>query len=129
AVERAQPEVVGAALLELDVARHYIHDVDPVEKVLLERVGDHKIGVRARFQRRPSSPGDSSEIGLWPRFFQPESLLLTRFETLPMSARPARRALSAAITFPMSFMPEAPDSATAAATASPISASLICRGR
>src|SRR5712664_3873517 len=31
-----------------------------------------------------------------------------------MSARPARRALSAAITFPMSFMPEAPDSATSA---------------
>src|SRR6266513_2184733 len=99
AVEWAQPKVVGAALLELDVARHYLHDVDPVEEVLLERVGDH-------------DPDFDLKL-------QPESLLLTRFETLPMSARPARRALSAAITFPMSFMPEAPDSATAAATASP----------
>src|SRR5205807_3491859 len=109
AVERAQPEVVGATLLELDVARHYVHDVDPVKEVLLERLGDHEPDFDLKLQ--------------------PESLLLTRFETLPMSARPARRALSAAITFPMSFMPVAPDSATAAATASPISASLICRGR
>jgi hypothetical protein len=40
-MERAQALVVGAALLQLDVARDHVHDVDPVKEILLERVGDH----------------------------------------------------------------------------------------
>jgi hypothetical protein len=35
-VERAQPEVVGAALFQLDVPRYDLDDVDAVKEVLLE---------------------------------------------------------------------------------------------
>jgi len=41
AMERAQPHEIGAALLQLDVALHHVHDIDPVEEILLERLGDH----------------------------------------------------------------------------------------
>ena len=40
-VEGAQPREIGAALLQLDVARDDIDDVDAVQKVLLEAFGDH----------------------------------------------------------------------------------------
>jgi hypothetical protein len=40
-VEGAQPDVVRARFPELNVALHYVHDVDPIEQVLLKRVGDH----------------------------------------------------------------------------------------
>src|SRR5437773_9500781 len=105
-MERAEAEVVGAALLELDVARDHVHDVHPIEQVLLERLGDHA-----------------------PILTQPASFVFTSAETLPMSALPARRGLSSAITLPMSLTPLAPDSAIAALTAWAISASPIWAGR
>jgi hypothetical protein len=40
-VEGAQAGVVGPALLQLDVAPDYVDDIDPIEEVLLERIGDH----------------------------------------------------------------------------------------
>src|SRR5207237_2408314 len=105
-MEWAQAAVVGAALLELDVAGDHVHDVHPIEQVLLERIGDHA-----------------------PILTQPVSFVFTSAETLPMSALPARRGLSSAITLPMSLTPLAPDSAIAAPTACAISASPIWAGR
>jgi hypothetical protein len=36
AVEGAEALEIGTALLQLDVARDHVHDVDPIEQVLLE---------------------------------------------------------------------------------------------
>jgi hypothetical protein len=45
-VERAQADVIGAALAELDVARHQLDDVDAIQQVLLERFGNHRADIR-----------------------------------------------------------------------------------
>src|SRR5438132_14191249 len=53
---------------------------------------------------------------------QAESLALTLADTSPMSARPARRGLSAAMTLPIAALPPAPASAIEASLSASISA-------
>ena len=53
-MERAQAEVVSAALLELDVARDDVDDVDAIEQVLLERIRNHLFGLPTIFPRKPA---------------------------------------------------------------------------
>ncbi len=61
--------------------------------------------------------------------FQPASFFFTSCDTSPMSAWPASRGLSTAISLPMSAGPEAPVSATAASIAACTEASSILAGR
>src|SRR4029077_9435981 len=72
-MERAKAEIVGAALLELDVARDDVDDVDAIDKALLERIRYHFLA--PIFPRKRSCGG---------RFFQPASRALTSAETFPM---------------------------------------------
>src|SRR5438874_4362083 len=53
-MERAEAEVVGAALLELDVARDDVDEVDAIEQVLLERIRNHLFGLPPIFPRKPA---------------------------------------------------------------------------
>jgi hypothetical protein len=41
-MERTQSLEIRAALLQLNVARHHIDDVDAIEQILFERVWDHR---------------------------------------------------------------------------------------
>src|SRR5260221_8474205 len=40
-MEGAEPQVIGAALLQLHVARDDVDDVDAIEQILLERIRYH----------------------------------------------------------------------------------------
>jgi len=135
-VKRAQALEVRTGLLDLHIARHHVDDIDAVEQILLEGIGDQSAGEwnlgkvagygkRQQFTRRC---GLGQAQSGWPAT-QPESFALTSAETLPMSARPARRGFSRAINLPMSAGDFAPDCVIAASIATDTSASESCAGR
>ena len=107
-MERAAGRVVGAGLLQRDIALHHVDDVDAGQQFLDEGLGDHG--------RQAASAADCSTAQ------PPLRLALTSLETSPMSARPATLGLTRAMTLPMSAGPLAPASAIAAATMAATSA-------
>src|SRR5690606_9028536 len=109
AVEGAAGEVVGAALLQRQVAFDDVDDVDPGQQVLDEGSRDHRAG---------AADG-----------VQPARRARTRRETSAMSARPATRGLTSPMTLPMSAAPLAPLSAIAASMIASSSAGSIAAGR
>ena len=107
-VERTQPLVVGSRLAQLDGLADHVDDIDAGQQLLDEGLRDQTIaGVPPQADRRAR----------------------TLAETAARSACPASRVLTMAMTLPMSAMPAAPVSATAASMTAWIWASSACAGR
>ena len=104
-VERAACRIVGPGLFQRHVTVDQVDNVDAMQQFLDEGLRDH-----------------------W-RQTQAVSAAFTCFETSPISALPARRGFRTAISLPMSAGVFAPVSASAAAMAAAISATLIFAGR